>query len=544
MTIAKDFHAQEHGRHPFQNEPPRDYSLEASRARMRAALDEARRSTPVTCPVRIDGIAHESPREIVSVNPAGPDEVVARAGCATEEDADLAINSAKRGFADWGGRSARERADIVRRAAAWMRERRDFLAACEVLEAAKPWKEADADVVEAIDFLDYYAAEAVRLRRPLQLQPRIPGEENLYGYDPIGVAAVISPWNFPLAIPAGMVAAALVAGNTVCYKPAEQTPWIGWLLCRAFLESGVPGEALQFLPGYGEEVGAALVRHPDLALIAFTGSREVGFEILREAAVVRDGQRMIKRVVCELGGKNALIIDSTADLDAAVPDILYSAFGYSGQKCSALSRLIVLEPIYDSLMERLTAAAESLRIGSPEDPGIDLGPVIDSDAVRKIEGYIESGRKTARAAFAGDVSNLREDGGYFVAPHIFTYVDSNDPLATEEIFGPVLAVMKVKSLDEAIALANAVPFGLTGGIHSRTPSHVRRACREMRVGNFYVNRHITGAIVFRQPFGGFGHSGVGSKAGGPDYLKQFLLARAWSENVMRHGYAPLPTDEG
>jgi len=546
MSIAVDRSVRRAPEISFRNEPPRDFSLAPVREAFKEAIREARAALPVECPARIHGRPvgmGERDTGLMSINPAQPSEVVAWAGSATAEDAARAVEGARRAFPDWGARPASERVAVLRGAADWLRKRRDLVAAHEILEAAKPWKEADADVVEAIDFLEYYASEADRLARPLTLQPAIPGETNLYGYDPIGVAAVIAPWNFPLAIPAGMVAAALAAGNTVCFKPAEQTPHIGWLLCEALYAAGCPGSALQYLPGRGEDVGAALVAHPGVDLIAFTGSREVGFGILREAAVVREGQRMIKRVVCELGGKNALIVDATADLDVAVPDILYSAFGYSGQKCSACSRVIALNSIHDALLRRLIDAVECLRIGSPEHPAIDMGPVIDNDAVKKIAGYIEQGRETARVAFAGDVGSLAEEGGHYVAPHIFADVSPGDPLATEEIFGPVLAIQKATDLTEAIALANRVPFGLTGGIHSRTPRNIRRAAREVRVGNFYVNRPITAAIVDRQPFGGFGHSGIGSKAGGPDYLRQFLLARSWCENTLRHGYAPLDGEE-
>ncbi len=522
--------------HPFRNEPARDFSAPAARERMIQALAQARASFPVAIPLVLDGQRIVPPAEggrgvIVSTNPADTSEALGRCPAATAAQTTEAVVSARRAFPAWSALPARDRVAVLRGAADWMRERRDLLNAMMVLEAGKSWKEADADVTEAIDFLDYYAFEALRLEQPVLLQPDLPGEANAYGYDAAGVAAVISPWNFPLAIPAGMVAAALVAGNTVCFKPSQQTPLMGWMLARSLYESGCPPQALQFLPGRGSEVGTTLIQHPEVDIIAFTGSRDVGFFLLREAAQMRPGQRMIKKVVCELGGKNAIIVDPTADMETAVPAILHSAFGYGGQKCSACSRLIVIGAIHDSLLERLrAAAAANLRVEPPENPDTVMGPVIDAAAKKKIESYIEGGKKTARVVFAGALGDWAEKGTY-VAPHIFADVKPEDPLATEEIFGPVLSVLRVKDLDEAIALANATPYALTGGILSRDEAAIDRAAREVRVGNFYINRGITGAKVYRQPFGGFGHSGVGSKAGGPDYLKQFLLPRSWSRNL-------------
>jgi RHH-type proline utilization regulon transcriptional repressor/proline dehydrogenase/delta 1-pyrroline-5-carboxylate dehydrogenase len=420
-----------------------------------------------------------------------------------------------------------------------MRARRDELAALEVFEAGKPWREADADVCEAIDFCEYYGREALRLAAG-GLVESPPGERNTLQYQPRGIGAVIAPWNFPLAIPTGMVVAGLVTGNAVLFKPAEQTPAVAFKLVEALQAGGVPDGVLAFLPGIGEEVGAYLVEHPDVSFVTFTGSKAVGLGIVEAAAVHRRGQRQVKRVVAEMGGKNGLIVDADADLDQAVPIVLSSAFGYAGQKCSACARLIVLDAVHDQLVERLVGAAQQLRMGHPREMGTELGPVIDADAHKRVRSFIE------QAPAEGHVVLAREDvpeTGYFVGPTIVLDVAPDSRLATEEIFGPVLAVMRAASFEEAISRANDTDYALTAGVVSRSPSHIRLATEELRAGNVYVNRSITGAVVGRQPFGGYGLSGVGSKAGGPDYLHQFVDPRAVSENTLRQGFAPSP-DEG
>ncbi len=491
----------------FQNEPMRDFSL----APVREAFGRAVRGA--------------TPPRIVNDKDA--------------TDARAAVGRALAYFPVWRDTPARKRAAVLARAAAVMRNRRDGLSGVMVKEAGKAWKEADADICEAIDFCEYYARCAVRLFEPARLG-RFIGELNQAFFQPRGVAAIISPWNFPLAICCGMTVAALVTGNTVCLKPAEQTPGIASLMVDILYEAGLPREALHFLPGPGETTGAALVRDPRVAMIAFTGSKAVGLDIIAAAGTTPEEQPFVKRVVCEMGGKNAIIIDESADLDEAVLGVRHSAFGFQGQKCSACSRVIVLEANHDIFVERLVESTKALIIGDPVDPGTDVGPVIDEESKAKILHYIARGRAQSSLALAMEVPAGLEarTGRAFVGPHIFTEVRPDHDIAREEIFGPVLAVLKVRDFDEALALANASPYKLTGGLFSRKPSHLDRAHREFRVGNLYLNRGCTGALVARQPFGGFGMSGVGSKAGGAEYLSQFVEPRAVCENTMRRGFAP------
>jgi RHH-type proline utilization regulon transcriptional repressor/proline dehydrogenase/delta 1-pyrroline-5-carboxylate dehydrogenase len=391
-------------------------------------------------------------------------------------------------------------------------------------------------VCEAIDFCEYYGREMLRLDgASAALVQSPPGESNRLTYQGKGVAVVIAPWNFPLAIPAGMTAAALVAGNPVILKPAEQTPAVARYLVEALVAGGAPRGVVQFLPGDGEVVGAALVEHPDVAVIAFTGSKAVGLSIVQQAAVAQPGQGHVKRVVAEMGGKNPLIIDADADPDQAVPAAAYSAFGFAGQKCSAASRLIVLDAVYDQIVERLVGCSRELVLGHPRRPSVQVGPLIDEDAHKRVLGWVE------RAPSMGTVRLHRDDipaEGFFVGPTIVEVDDPAAPIARDEIFGPVLTVLRARDLDEAIALANDTDYALTAGIFSRSPAAIRRAGAELRAGNVYINRHITGAVVGRQPFGGYGLSGVGSKAGGPDYLHQFLDPRVVTENTLRQGFAP------
>jgi RHH-type proline utilization regulon transcriptional repressor/proline dehydrogenase/delta 1-pyrroline-5-carboxylate dehydrogenase len=396
----------------------------------------------------------------------------------------------------------------------------------------KGWREADADVAEAMDYLKYYGREMLRLAKPRDTQ-RLPSETNLYLYEPRGVAVVIAPWNFPLAILTGMTAAALVTGNCALMKPAEQSPMMAAHLLVILRQAGLPDDACQLLQG-GGQLGAHLVRSPKIHLIAFTGSREVGLEILKEAYTHRPGQAHVKRVVCEMGGKNAVIVDNDADLDEAVAHIIDSAFGYQGQKCSAASRLILLEEVHDRSLSRLVEAVKSLKVGPPEDPRNAVGPLIDAAAKERVQEYIRVGKEEARCVLEMDAPG----DGFFVGPVIFSGVDPQNRIAQEEIFGPVLSVIKARDFDHALAIANDSLFALTGGVFSRSPAHIDRARREFRVGNLYVNRGVTGAVVERQPFGGLKLSGIGSKAGGPDYLLQFLEPRTISENTLRHGFMP------
>ena len=517
------------GRGEFRNEPLVDFSRQENRERFARALEHVRAEFKRQSPKRSNG------QWLESVNPANPKEVVGRVRIASIDEAEAALDSAARFFPEWRDTSALRRAKILFDAADIMRERRWELAAWEVFEVGKGWREADADVIEAIDYLAYYGREMLRMAEPRETQ-QLPGETNIYCYEPRGVAAVIAPWNFPLAILTGMTAAALVTGNCALMKPAEQSPMMAVHLLEMLREAGLPEDACQLLQG-GGEIGAHLVRSPKIHIIAFTGSREVGLEILREAYTHRPGQDHVKRVVCEMGGKNALIVDTDADLDEAVVHIIDSAFGYQGQKCSAASRLILLEEIDDRLLARLVEAVRSLKIGPPEDPRNAIGPVIDAEAKERIAGYVNIGKKEAKCVLEMEAPK----DGMFVGPVIFSEVDPLSRIAQEEIFGPVVSVIKARDFDQAVEIANQSLFALTGGIFSRSPAHIEKARKEFRVGNLYINRGITGAIVERQPFGGLKLSGIGSKAGGPDYLLQFLEPRTISENTLRHGFVPPET---
>lgn len=517
----------------FRNEPTLDFSRPANRIMMREALADDGKNQGRRYPLVIGGQEVAATAEIVSRNPARPDEIVGSVAAADRSLADKATAAARDAWPLWRTTPPEERAGYLFRAAEVLRCRRYGLAAREVHEVGKTWKEADADVAEAVDFLEYYGREMVRLGQPLR-PGDYAGEDNACEYLPKGVAVVISPWNFPLAIPAGMVSAALVTGNTVIFKPSGLAPITGRELVEAFGAAGLPPGVLQFLPGPGGEVGDHLVGHPGVDLVAFTGSREVGLRIVELAGTTHPGQRNVKRVIAEMGGKNAVIVDETADLDAAVKGVVESAFGFQGQKCSACSRVIIAGDIYDEFCDRLRDAAASLQIGPTDLPGNTLGPLVDEAAVERVRMYLALGENEARPLLPVQA----ERTGYFIGPALFADVNPASRIAQEEIFGPLVAIIRVSDFDEALAVANAVPYALTGGMYSRSPLHIARARREFLVGNLYINRKITGALVGRQPFGGFGMSGVGSKAGGPDYLLQFMNARSICENTLRKGFAP------
>ncbi len=524
---------------PFFNEPHSNWAEPKPRQELAATLTTTRRALGGTRPLYIDGRFVETAARVESRAPADPDLLVASVCQAGPAEVARAIAAARAAFPGWRATSPQERARVLQKAAGLARRRRHELTALQIFEVGKTWTEADADVAEAIDFLEYYAREMIRLGAPRKLLSP-PGELNRYFYQPRGLATVIAPWNFPLAISLGMTAAAIVAGNCVLYKPAGLSAAVGAGVAELFHEAGLPAGVLAYLPGPGATVGRLLVDSPEVSLIAFTGSREVGLDIIARAAVVAPGQDHIKRVIAELGGKNAIIVDADADLDEAVAGIIKYAFGFQGQKCSACSRVVVLDEIYDRFVARLVAGAESLVIGDPADPLTDVGPVIDGAAREKILGFVELGRREARTLL------LREgpSRGSFAPLAIFGEVDPDSRLAQEEIFGPVLSVIKVGSIERAIEVANSVSYALTGGLYSRSPRNLELAQREFRVGNLYINRGITGAMVARQPFGGFKMSGVGSKAGGPDYLLQFLEPRCVTENTLRRGFAPAEEEGG
>jgi RHH-type proline utilization regulon transcriptional repressor/proline dehydrogenase/delta 1-pyrroline-5-carboxylate dehydrogenase len=519
----------------FGNEPLTDFGREEARQAMQAALVEVRGQLGRNYPPVIAGAASRTAGTIDSLNPSHFRQVVGRCGRSGADQAREAVAAARAAFPRWRDLDPERRADYLVRAARILRSRRFELAAWEIYECAKQWREADADVAEAIDFCEYYAREMRCLARPRHND--LPGEANEYLYEPRGVAVVIAPWNFPLAILCGMTTAALVTGNPVVMKPAEQSSVVAAKLMEVFQEAGLPAGVVNYLPGVGEEIGPVLVGHPDVALIAFTGSRAVGLTINHEATAQPPGQDHVKRVITEMGGKNAIIVDDDADLDEAVHGVTHSAFVYQGQKCSACSRVIVLERQHDAFLERLVEATRSLTVGPAEDPGATVGPLIDEAALARVLSYIDKGKQEARLAYAGDAGALASEG-YYVAPHVFSDVAPTAVIAQEEIFGPVLAVLKARDLDEALAIANGTAYALTGGLYSRSPENIRRVRRELRVGDLYINRKITGALVGRQPFGGFKLSGMGTQAGGPDYLLHFVLPRTITENTMRRGFAP------
>jgi predicted delta-1-pyrroline-5-carboxylate dehydrogenase group 2 len=515
---------------PFANEPTLELRRAPARESLLGALRELEPRLPLGVPLLI-GSDRVTDRELFeSTDPGNPERVVAAAARATEADAAAAVGAAANAFPEWRDFGAAKRAEVLVRAAALLRGRRLELAALQVRECAKPWPEADGDVCEAIDFLEYYAREAMRLDHGPELL-QVPGERNSMRYEPRGVAVVIAPWNFPLAIPTGMTSAALAAGNSVVLKPAEQAPASAHALVDALRQAGAPPGAVSLLPGYGE-VGAALVRDPRVHLIAFTGSSAVGLEIVRASADTPDGQGHVKRVVAEMGGKNAVIVDSDADLDDAVPAIVRSGFVYAGQKCSAASRVLAHEKVADALLERLSGAVEVLVVGQADDFASEVPPVIEREAQERVNRYAELGAKEGRVVARRDE---HPPSGWFCAPTVVTDLPTDSAVLRDEIFGPVLAVERVPSIEAACDAVERSPFALTGGLFSRNPRTVEQVARRTPVGNLYVNRHITGAMVGRQPFGGNRRSGIGSKAGGPDYLLQFLEPRVVSENTMRHG---------
>lgn len=524
--------------HHFANEPVLDFTIDENREKMLKALEDTKPKLGKHYPLVIGKKEVKTTRELKSLNPANQEEVIGSTSMASPSEADEAVSEAQEAQKLWAQKSVDERAKVLEKAAEIMSQRRFELMALEVYETGKTWREADGDIAEAMDFCRYYARLARQVQKPFPVS-FVPGEESFYDYKPRGVGVVIAPWNFPLAILCGMTVGTIVVGNSIIMKPAEQSPVVAAWFMDILKEAGLPAGVVNFLPGVGEEVGEYLVNHHGIDFICFTGSREVGLNIIKNAYNTKAGQKGIKKVVAELGGKNALIIDSDADLDEAVGATLYSAFGFQGQKCSAGSRVIVLEDNYDKFIHRLVEGAKSLNIGQPQVPSVKIGPVVDKDAQEKIKGMIAQAKEGGcKVAFEGSVP----EGGCFVPPTIFVDVAADAPIAQQEIFGPVLAVIKVKTMDEAIKVANGTDYALTGGLFSRSPGNIDKVKKELEVGNMYINRGITGALVGRHPFGGFKMSGIGSKAGGPEYLHQFMEPVVRTENTVRRGFAPESED--
>ena len=518
----------------FVNAAPARFHEPEVRAAMDRSLDEVRAAFGARYPLLM-GDERVDSRPLDEVRyPADPSVLLGTVAQGGSEDVERAVAIAASAFPAWAARPAPERAAVLRRAAGLLEERRFEFAATMVFESAKPWREADGDVTEALDYLRYYAAQAETLLGETHLAEP-PGESNEYLREPRGVAAIIAPWNFPLAILTGMTVAALVTGNTAVVKPAGPSPIIAYKLVELLREAGTPPGAVQFLPGSGETVGQGLVDHPLVSTIAFTGSNAVGLGIMGRAAVVHPGQRTIKRVIAELGGKNAIIIDEDADLDLAIADSVASAFGYAGQKCSACSRLVIVGSAYQPALSRLRAAVASLEVGPPHEPQTVVPPVITAAARERIERYAALGDNVAKLLVRGRAPAA---AGHYVAPRVFTGVPLDSPLARDEIFGPVLSVFQAHDFETALHIAGDSAYGLTGGLFSRHPAHIAQARRGFVVGNLYINRRVTGAVVGRQAFGGLNMSGEGEKAGGPDYLRQFTVSRTITENTMRRGYAP------
>lgn len=512
---------------PFSNYVYADFTQTDIQAHMKAALDKVSSAFEQEYPMVINGEKITVNEKCHTYNPCAFAQNVGTFQKGSTDHAEAAIQAAADAFSTWSKVSVAERAQYLFAAAQKMREQRYELAAVMVYEVSKSWFEADADVGEAVDFLEFYARTMLRLNKPYELTP-YPGENNSFGYIPMGVAAIIPPWNFPLAILAGMSAAAIVTGNTVVIKPAEESMLSGWQFVRIMEEVGLPKGVLNFITGDGAELGQHMVQHPKTRFINFTGSQAVGLQIVEEAAKRRPGQKWIKRVVAEMGGKNALIVDRDADLDSAAEGIVKSAFGFQGQKCSAGSRVIAHQDIYEELLDKVSSRTLDLQIGNVEDRTMYMGAVISQEAEDKILSYIEIGKEEGRLVVGGE--KLSEKG-HFIAPTVFADIQPDARLAQEEIFGPVTAFIKANDFDHAMEIANNTDYGLTGAIYSNTPAHLQRAEADFFVGNLYLNRGCTGSLVNVHPFGGFNMSGTDAKAGGPDYLLNFLQAKTVTRKI-------------
>ena len=511
----------------FQNEPILDFNQESNRKNQSEGLDRVSQQLGREYGIIIGSETIKARKNFTSINPAKKSEIIGVFQSGTADHAVRAIEAATETFASWRRVPAEERAAVLFRAAEILRKKRFENNAWMILEVGKSWAEADADTAEAIDFCEFYGREALRYAGPQPLT-RIPGENNELKYIPLGAGAVIPPWNFPCAIAAGMTTAAIVTGNTVVLKPSSDSPATAAFFMEILQQAGLPPGVVNFVTGDGTEVGNALVEHPKTRFVAFTGSKEVGLRITEEASRPRSGQIWIKRVIAEMGGKDFIIVDHDADLDAAVDGVLASAFGFQGQKCSACSRAIIHEKVYPAFVERLAEKAKKIPVGPTTDASNTMGPVINERAFRKILSYIDLGKKEGKLVAGGDAI---EGDGFFIQPTIIADVDAKAQIAQEEIFGPVLAVVRAKSLDDAIRIANDSEYGLTGAVYCSNREHISQAKEECHVGNLYINRKCTGALVGVHPFGGFNMSGTDSKAGGRDYLQLFTQAKTISEKT-------------
>lgn len=511
----------------FRNHPLTDFSKEENKKKMQAALANVKKKFDKTYPLYIGGKDVETGDFLKSYNPCQKDQVVGTFHKAGIDEVEQAIAAAEKAFETWKFTDPKERADYLLKAAEAMRKRQMEINAWMVYETSKNWVEADADTAEAIDFMEFYAREMLRYGGEQPVTP-VPGEENELFYIPLGVGAIIPPWNFPMAILTGMTTAAIVTGNCVLLKPASDSPTIGYQLVEIMKEIGLPDGVLNFIPGSGSVIGDPIVKHPKIRFIAFTGSKEVGLRINQLAATPQPGQIWIKRVIAEMGGKDAIIVDKETDIDEAVEGVAFSAFGYQGQKCSACSRAIIDASIYDEFLKKLVERTKKITMGPVEDPNNYMGAVINKDSLDKTMKYIDIGKKEGRLICGGEPGS---DTGYFVKPTIIADIESKDRLAQEEVFAPVLAVLKARDFDQALEIANDTEFGLTGAVYSRNREKLEKARKVFHVGNLYLNRKCTGALVGGHPFGGFNMSGTDSKAGGRDYLLLFLQAKSVSEKV-------------
>lgn len=516
---------------PYFPEPLTFFSVDENEHDFLLALKKVKIDLGHTYPMVIDNKKIATSQTFASVNPARPEEVIGRFAMGDASHADAAIAAAARAFDEWRRVPVEERARYLMRAAAEMRRRKHEFSAMMVFEVGKSWAEADADTAEAIDFLEYYARQMLRIADSTHMLTPYPPELLQLKYIPLGVGAVITPWNFPLAIATGMVSSALVAGNTVVFKPAEQSPYVAYKMCELFWNNGLPAGVLNYLTGDGAVVGGRMVEHPHTRFISFTGSKDVGVSIYEKGAKLQQGQKWLKRMVLEMGGKDGIIVDETANLDEAAKGIVASAFGFQGQKCSACSRAVIVDSVYEEITKRVVQYTSELVMGATDTTWkVNMGPVIDQEAVDKITSYINIGSGEGKLLIGGKLQETAENG-YFIQPTVFGDIAPRARIAQEEIFGPVLAMIRAKDFGDAMNIINDTDYGLTGAIYSNNRYRLEEARKEFHVGNLYLNRKSTGAIVGVHPFGGFNLSGTDSKAGGPDYLLHFTQAKSIAEKL-------------